>query len=294
MTTIVVGIDGSDGAKSALRWALEEATRFGDTKIVAVSVWFAPLPITSPWLTGIDVPIDLTDATAKALAHTVSAVAGEQFGATEVEQRVIHGAAAPALLAEAQQADLIVVGSRGLGGFKGLLLGSVSHQVVSHAPCPVVVVPEHERPDTAQSGARSIVVGVDGSPHSIAALRWAARRARVTGETIRATFAWRMPTVFAKPPPVTAGVPPTEIVRDAAAVALDGYIEDAALPLDVHVERVNVEGTAANALLAEGRRAELLVVGARGHEGFAGLLLGSVATAVVHHAPCPVAVIPER
>jgi nucleotide-binding universal stress UspA family protein len=294
MTTIVVGVDGSDGAKVALRWAFEEARRGGDAKIIAVSVWFAPFPVTSPWLSTIDVPIDLTEATAQALAECVTSVAGDQFAAVEVEQRVFHGAAAPVLLSQSEHADLTVVGTRGLGGFKGLLLGSVSHQVVSHARCPVVVVPEHQRTEEGRSAHRSIVVGVDGSANSIAALRWAARRAQVTGESIRATFAWRMPTVFAAPPPVSAGVPPIEIVRRAASDALEGYVADAALPADIRVEHIIVEGTAANALIEAGRLAEIVVVGARGHEGFAGLLLGSVATAVVHHAPCPVAVIPDR
>src|SRR5205085_5825521 len=92
-------------------------------------------------------------------------------------------------IAEGANADLVVVGSRGLGGFKGLLLGSVSHQVVTHASCPVVVVPATPR----HGGERMnvIVVGVDGSKHSVAALRWAERRAEFTDECIHAVYAWQ-------------------------------------------------------------------------------------------------------
>jgi len=292
MKSIVVGIDGSDGAKDALRWACEEATLYG-AKIIAVSVWYAPVPVTSPWLAYVDVPIDLTEPTGRGLADTVSEVVRGRFASLEVEQRVIHGAAGPALIQQAAGSDLVVVGCRGLGGFKGLLLGSVSHQVVTHAPCAAVVVPH--RPRTAGEAAQpSIVVGVDGSANSIAALRWAAERARVNGATIRAVFAWRLPPVSPTLASVSGGLSPTEIVSHAAAITLDEYLQEAALSLDVHVERINVEGTPAKVLIDEGGRAELLVVGARGHEGFAGLLLGSVATAVTRHAPCPVAVIPNR
>jgi nucleotide-binding universal stress UspA family protein len=294
MKTIVVGVDGSDGAKEALRWACHEASLYRDARIVAVSAWFAPIPVMSPWLPSVDLPIDLTEPTEKALADAVSAVVGGQFGSLQIEERVIHGAAGPVLIAEAVHSDLIVVGSRGLGGFKGLLLGSVSHQVVTHAPCAVVVVP-HTGHVAAKAGVTPpIVVGVDGSANSIAALRWAAERARAKGATIRAVFAWRLPPLSPTPAEISGGLPPDKIVGHAAAITLDDFLREAALPLDAKVERINVEGAPAEVLLDEGAHAELLVVGARGHDGFAGLLLGSVATAVTRHAPCPVAVIPHH
>ncbi|MEO8694712.1 MAG: universal stress protein [Acidimicrobiales bacterium] len=293
MKTIVVGVDGSGGAKDALRWACQEAMLYGDTKVVAVSTWFAPVPVMSPWLPNVDLPIDLTEPTEKGLADTVAAVVGDEFASVRVEQRVIHGAPGPVLIAEAVHSDLVVVGSRGLGGFKGLLLGSVSHQVVTHAACAVVVVPQ-AGPVVAAGGPRRIVVGVDGSANSIAALRWAAERAQVSGVTIRAVFAWRLPPVSPTPPEISGGLPPTNVVGHAAAVTLDDFLREAALPPDVNVEPINVEGTPAKVLVDEGAHAELLVLGARGHGGFTGLLLGSVATAVTRHAQCPVAVIPHR
>lgn len=248
--------------------------------------------MTSPWLPSVDLPIDLTEATENALADSVSAVVRDDFGSLEVEQRVIHGAAGQVLIAQAAHSDLVVVGSRGLGGFKGLLLGSVSHQVVTHAPCVVVVVPHGARTAPSSSVGAPMLVGVDGSANSIAALRWAAGRARATGTTIRAILVWRPPGTMT-PASISMEPSPTDIARHDASTMLDEYVAEAALPGNVQVERVAIEGMPAKMLIDEGRHAELLVVGARGHEGFAGLLLGSVTTAVVRHAPCPVAVIPQ-
>jgi nucleotide-binding universal stress UspA family protein len=103
-------------------------------------------------------------------------------------------------------------------------------------------------------------------------------------------YGWQTPPTAAAP--IGTGIPDTFIKRAAEAVA--GFIAAAELPNDVHAVPVSREGSPAKVLLTEGQEADLLVVGARGHEGFVGLLLGSVATAVVHHAPCPVAVIPVK
>lgn len=142
MTTIVVGVDGSEGSKRALRWAIDEAGRVSEARVVAIATWTYPLVAASPWMGGYDVPMDLTEATTQALDEAVAEVAGDAgFPITSIETRVVNGPAAGTLIEAGTQADLLVVGSRGLGGFTGLLLGSVSHQVAAHAPCPVVIVP---------------------------------------------------------------------------------------------------------------------------------------------------------
>lgn len=99
------------------------------------------MPTASPWVAGYDMPIDLTEPTEKALDDAVAAVSAEGFGDVNITKRVIHGSPAATLIDEARNADLLVVGTRGLGGFKGLLLGSVSHHLANHAPCPLVIVP---------------------------------------------------------------------------------------------------------------------------------------------------------
>lgn len=133
---IVVGVDGSQGALAALRWAAAEAARW-DASVVAVQAWeFTPLIVAT------EAPVDLAELrqeTDEQLDAQVREAFGDQEG--RVERRVVEELPARAVLDAAEGADLIVVGSRGRGGLKGLLLGSVSQKVVHHAPCPVVVVP---------------------------------------------------------------------------------------------------------------------------------------------------------
>lgn len=141
MATIVVGVDGSEGSKLALRWACDEARRIDGAQVLAVATWTYPVVAASPWMGGYDMPLDLTEATTQALDESVAEVVSEGFPADRISTKVVCGPAAGTLIEIGQGADLLVVGSRGLGGFTGLLLGSVSHQVAAHAPCPVIVVP---------------------------------------------------------------------------------------------------------------------------------------------------------
>lgn len=142
MAGIVVGIDGSPGSRAALRWAIAEAALRG-VDVEAVITWQSPTYA----YTGVAVMppvVELADAAREALAETVTAeragLPADQADVT-VEQVVAEGPAASILIERSRDADLLVVGSRGFGGFRGLLLGSVSHQCASHAHCPVVVVP---------------------------------------------------------------------------------------------------------------------------------------------------------
>lgn len=147
MSVVVVGVDSSDGAKEALRFAVEEAKLRG-ASVRAVYAWqfvpagtvlgdpgYAPLP-------NVD-PSALRQAAAVMLERAVAEVTGGRED-VEIEQRVVEGPAASTLVEEARDADMLVVGSRGHGGFTGLLLGSVSQQVSHHATCPVVIV--HPKP----------------------------------------------------------------------------------------------------------------------------------------------------
>jgi nucleotide-binding universal stress UspA family protein len=138
MGTIVVGVDGSHGSLDALRFALEEA-RIRGAEVKAVSAWHVPPSVYGGGWAPASVDFDEFRKLAEAaLVDTV-----EHAGAADVSVTPIlrEGQPADVLCAEAADADLLVVGSRGLGGFRGLLIGSVSQQVVHHAPCPVVVMP---------------------------------------------------------------------------------------------------------------------------------------------------------
>lgn len=134
---IVVGVDGSDGALAALRWAVEEAELRG-AALDAVTAWHIPYAAGSPAI-GLVIDPDEERAYAAEQLEEVIGATGVRAG-MQVNRVVVEGGAARALIETAAGADLLVVGSRGRGGFKGLLLGSVSQQCIQHAPCPVVVV----------------------------------------------------------------------------------------------------------------------------------------------------------
>jgi len=138
----------------------------------------------------------------------------------------------------------------------------------------------------------SVFVGVDGSANSIAALKWAAHYAQSTDGVVHAVYVWSYPTATIVTAQLGSVMAPSELMESAASEALAGFIAEAELPDDVHVVHVVREGSTHKVLLDQADEAAILVIGARGHGGFAGLRLGSVANAVINHAPCPVAVIP--
>lgn len=150
MATIVVGIDGSPSARQAVDWALGEA-RVRGAEVRLVHAWMLPLidAIPEPWAIGLP-PLgpgdeervhEKIEGAARALLENAVKEAREREPSLSIEGELVEARAAHALLQSARGADLLVVGSRGGGGFAGLHLGSVSSQCVHHAECPVVVVP---------------------------------------------------------------------------------------------------------------------------------------------------------
>jgi nucleotide-binding universal stress UspA family protein len=140
MSTIVVGVDGSEGSARALQFALDEA-RLRGANLKAVSAWHVPAIVYEAGWVPAELDLDeypkfAQEALAKALAD-----GGAETSGIEVTTVISKGQAADVLCAEAKGADLLVVGSRGLGGFRGLMLGSVSQQCAHHAPCPIAIVP---------------------------------------------------------------------------------------------------------------------------------------------------------
>lgn len=142
------------------------------------------------------------------------------------------------------------------------------------------------------AGPGTIVVGVDGSEHSWHALRWAIDRATRTGGRVRAVHAWQVPNAPYGPP--VGDEPGVDALERDARTALDAELRAVVTEFDeVDIDGVVVRGRASDVLIEEGRLADLLVVGQRGHGGFAGLLLGSAADQVVRHTPCPIVVVPH-
>lgn len=138
METILVGVDESANARSALRWAIEHAA--ADDEIIALHVWHLP-PVVG-FDAGVLDPAVFEEAARLTTREVVDAVAGDAgVAADRVGTRIVAGHTAEVLIEQGRDADLLVVGSRGRGGFAELLLGSVASNVAKHAPCPVVIVP---------------------------------------------------------------------------------------------------------------------------------------------------------
>ncbi|NUT52165.1 MAG: universal stress protein [Saccharothrix sp.] len=276
---IVVGVDGSASAVRAAEWAAAQAARH---RLPLKLVHAYSLPThTYPEivLTGHDVRAAFEDRGRQWLDEAVAAVRAADPGTALVVDRP-----AAALIAESHQARMVVVGSRGLGGFTGLLVGSVAVAVSAHGHCPVVVV----RDPFPSDGP--VVVGVDGSPASEEAVGFAFEEASLREAPLTAVIAW---TDFLVDSPYGSRftvdwAQVEEEQRRVLAERLAGWQEK--YP-DVHVDRVVVRDRPVRALLDLSRNAQLLVVGSRGHGGFTGMLLGSTSQALVQHAQCPLAVV---
>jgi nucleotide-binding universal stress UspA family protein len=142
---IVVGLDGSDSSSAALKWALDEAELRG-VDVHAVMAWQPPAAYNAPNIMAVSTLVTGEDVAAAAAAE-VSRIATEAGAGRSVKitAEALEGHPAEVLISAARDASLLVVGTRGHGGFVGALLGSISHHVVAHAACPVVVIPDHAR-----------------------------------------------------------------------------------------------------------------------------------------------------
>ena len=280
MTGIVVGVDGSEGAAHALAWAVQEAAAHR-------------LPLTAVLARddqGAGGIVARSEGAALALLDRYVIDAVGEAKASSVRRRTDDHRASRALLDASLGASLLVIGPRGLGNFRGALLGSVSERCVHHAACPVAIV---HRTDAIASGMERIVVGVDGSEGAQSALAWAEREARLQGARMDVVHAWTLPYSFGFPY-TSANFDPSWIEESARATldaAVGGIDTDG---LAHPVEAVLVSGGATPAILEQAKGADLIVVGSRGVGGFGGLLLGSVSHQVAHHATVPVVVVPRK
>ena len=277
----MVGVDASARSHRALSWAVEEAALWG-AALDVVHGWLVPLALyegRGP------IPVDpeLLERGSRAILD--KAVASVGATGIELTPTLVEGEPVPVLTRAAAGADLLVVGSRGLGGFTGRLVGSVGQRCVDSAPCPVVLVPPDANPRT-----RTIVVGVDGSEPSCAALRWAiaeATRRRTRLEVVNAYHETQVVLPFG--PPTTSD---HERLEETSTSLLDHMIAGAVgRSGPPEIETISSPLGAAAALRDAARTAALLVVGSRGRGGLRGLGLGSVSLQCVHHAPCPVVVV---
>ena len=228
----------------------------------------------------------------EAIRHAEMAAPG-----LEVTTKIFDRLPAIPLIEQSKGAGLLVVGSRGRGGFASLLLGSVSRKCVHLASCPVVVVgggtSEGINDSEASSGdelPHRIVVGIDGSPASITAANWAAKQARLSGANVEALTSWEWPDNYGW------SIYPSEYdpERDGQVILDEVLSPIRAAHSDITISTTLVEGHPADQLVEASHGADLLAVGSRGHGEFAGLLLGSVSEHCLTYAHCPVLVVRDE
>jgi nucleotide-binding universal stress UspA family protein len=281
---ILVGVDGSPPAKVAVDWAAREASM----RDLPLSIIFiAPSPLVSP---DTPLPADLDERVKEhgrevlRDARTTAEEATEGSEPIRIDTEIVEAAILPTLIDRSKDADMIVVGCRGLGAIARRLLGSVSSGLVQHAHCPVAVIHD-EDPMMPQPAEAPVAVGIDGSAASERATAIAFEEASRRGVELVAVHAWSDLSPFQWPGPGSAEL--EKEAEETLAERLAGWQER--YP-DVTVRRVVALDKPAHLLLEQSESAQLTVVGSHGRGGFAGMLLGSVSAAVVQSAHMPVIV----
>ncbi|GAA2473635.1 universal stress protein [Streptomyces longisporus] len=286
---LVVGVDGSDGSLAAVDWAVDEAARHGlPLRLVYASLWEryeGTVPSNS-----------LERPSEQVMAEHVVASAAERAGRrnpdVKVTTEVLPEEAAAALLREGNNASVLVTGSRGRGELAGLLLGSVGLAVAARAHGPVIVV-RGDKAGLAGTHER-ILLGAGEPATGGEAVRFAFREAEARGCPLDVVRTWRCPARESADHPRLAQDPAHRHEEQASAL-LDALLADAiADHPSVLVHRVTVEGPARKVLLHRSAAADLVIVGAQRRTGHSGLQLGRVAHTLLHHADCPVAVVPQQ
>ncbi|AWI32303.1 universal stress protein [Streptomyces tirandamycinicus] len=284
---VVVGVDGSASSLAAVEAAAREARlRGAGLRVVHAFIWPAMHVPLGPS------PLGPAEGGLRNMADRLVADAVERARAVEPEVEVGHevvtGEPLTVLEAQSRAAELVVVGSRGMGGFVGLLVGSTAVHLAAYGRCPVLVV--REQP----SAEGPIVLGVDGSTAGGAAVDFAFAEAELRKAPLVALHAWttwNAPMPAPKDPSMPYASPPGALAGEEERLLSEALAGCQERYPGVVVEHRVVHGATRAALIDASRSAQLVVTGARGRGGFAGLLLGSVSQALLHHAHCPVVVV---
>lgn len=287
---IVCAVDGSDASKTAAKWAANTAVKRG-IPLRLVSSYSMPQFL---YAEGMVPPQELyEDLEAETLEKIEEAkkVAVDFVPGVDVSHQIEEGSPIDMLLDLSEQCTMIVMGSRGLGGLSGMVMGSVSAAVVSHASCPVVVVREDNHV-TEETKYGPVVVGVDGSGVSQKAIENAFKEASARGAELIAVHTWMDMQVQASLAGLSAAQQQWQVVEEEQNALLGqrlaGWHER--YP-DVKVTKVVTRDRPVRALADASEGAQLLVVGSHGRGGFKGMLLGSTSRALLQAAPCPMMVV---
>jgi nucleotide-binding universal stress UspA family protein len=272
---VLVGVDDGPESQVALRWAVEAAEGRG----AAVRVVRAYLNELSRWpAVGVEgyvpppMPLDKYQHQVEAAVQYARDRLGYQGGSGWLA----NDDPAHAILTEAGEAEMVVVGTRSRNKMSAAVLGSVATSVAAKAPCPVVVVRGERR-------TGPVVVGTDGSAESEEALSFGFEEAARTGQPLKVVYCWHPQEQHAESIESTQGLLKNWLAESVAPY-LDKYPT-------VRAQALVVEGRASAQLVDLSATASLVVVGSRGRGGVAGLLLGSVSQSLLHHADAPVAIV---
>ena len=276
--TWVVGVDGSDNSITALRWAIARAaTSTHAGRAISVRVVAA-------WNVSILEAVDVTEMVAAVRRRATTIVESIDHHGVPIDVAVTRRPAAEALLDASDEAEIVVVGSRGRSGLAELVLGSVSRQLATHARTPVAIVPEH----APLGEIRKVVLGYDGSDNAEAALGWVCDRIdRIADRPQIEVITALELAAFGDADLVRNRYP--EIVAEARS-----EFERALRQYDIEGRLTGhfVTGNVRKALASAAQDAQLVVVGARGQGSIGAALLGSVSTWMLHHTPCALVVVP--
>ncbi|MCP9949001.1 universal stress protein [Actinomadura madurae] len=280
---IIVGADGSVPSEQAVAWAVDDAARYGrDLRIVhAAERWPFDIPVTdsSGELTSLSRVGHEVIAGAERIAH-------DRCPGVPVSAELASGNTVRVLAERSQEAFELVVGHRGLGGFAGLVLGSVGLGIVRHAACPVVVV----RGEPAAGPVGEIAVGI-GLGDDSAALEYAFRAADARDARLHVVHAWPFPEAL-DGPGVGADLGRIEERARWRVIEAHAPLRKRFPAVDV-VEDV-VQDNPAAALVAVSRDVDLVIAGSHPREGLTVPRAPAVTHGLIHHAHCPVAVVPDR
>lgn len=291
---VIVAVDGGEPSNNAVRWAANTANKRGIPLRLASSYTMPQFL----YAEGMVPPQELFDDLQKECLSKIEAareIAREIAPDIEIGHTVAEGSPIDMLLEMSKTATMIVMGSRGLGGLSGMVLGSVSAAVVSHASCPVVVVRE-DNAVTEETKYGPVVVGIDGSEVSVKATQVAFEEANARNAELVAVHTFLENQA---PEPVSGAILGDNQWKQVETER-DRKLDEALAPLmeqfpDVKVTKVITRSRPVRALVEQANNAQLLITGSHGRGGFKGMLLGSTSRALLQAAPCPMMVVrPER
>ncbi|MDX8052187.1 universal stress protein [Lentzea sp. BCCO 10_0798] len=281
---VVAGVDGSSSALAAVKWAAEECARH-HTPLRLVHGYSLPVRgYPEVILTGNEIRQAIEDQAHGWLTEAVAAARAAAPG-VEVTTEVSNDNGTHLLIQQSHDARLMVLGSQGLGNVTGLLVGSTAIALAAHGKCPLVVVRGTAVPDGP------VVVGVDGSPTSEAALAFAFEAASMRGRSLTAVMCWQDFMVESADSATRLTVDWGQVEAEEQRLLAQRLAGRQEKYPDVQVHRVVLRDRPVRALMRYGAEAQLLVVGSHGRGGFTGMLLGSTSQALVYNAPCPLAII---